>query len=267
MQAYYERDEEDERLGGGVGLLELLRTKELVLRYLPPAPASVVDVGGGTGVHARWLAELGHRVDLVDAVPLHVAKAAGIPGVQAFLGDARKLDAADESYDFVLMCGPLYHLLTVEDRLSAWREAHRVLKPGGHVAAATISRFSSLHDGLYRDLFRHSEFRAMVESTVVDGHHRPPEDRPFDWFTHTYFHRPEESVQEATDAGFPAPQVFAVEGSARALPDDEVEARLADPERREHLLWALRLIETEPSVLGLSSHLLTVARKDRSRRT
>jgi hypothetical protein len=55
--------------------------------------------------------------------------------------------------------------------------------------------------------------------------------------------------------------VFAIEGSARALPDDEVEARLADPERRERLLWALRLTETEPGALGVSSHLLTVARK------
>jgi hypothetical protein len=36
---------------------------------------------------------------------------------------------------------------------------------------------------------------------------------------------------------------------------------LADPERRERLLWALRLTETEPGALGVSSHLLTVARK------
>ena len=261
MQTYYDRDEEEGRLRAGAGLLELVRTKELVRRYLPAAPASVVDIGGGAGVHARWLAELGHRVDLVDAVPLHVAKAAEIPGVTAVLGDARKLDAADESYDFVLMCGPLYHLLTVEDRLAAWREAHRVLKPGGHVAAATISRFSSFHDGLYRNLFQHREFRDMVESTVVDGHHRPPENRDYNWFTHTYFHRPEESVQEASAAGFLAPQVFSIEGSGRALSDDEVETRLADHERREQLLWALRLVETEPSVLGVSSHLLTVGRK------
>ena len=212
-------------------------------------------------MHARWLAELGHRVDLVDAVPLHVERAAEIPGVTATLGDARKLDAADSWYDFVLMCGPLYHLLTVEDRLAAWREAHRVLKPGGYVAAATISRFSSLHDALYRNLFQHEEFRPMVASTVVDGHHRPPENR-LEWFTHTYFHRPEESAKEAAEAGFLAPQVFAIEGSARALPDDEVEARLADPVRREHLLWALRLMETEPSVLGVSSHLLTLTRKE-----
>jgi ubiquinone/menaquinone biosynthesis C-methylase UbiE len=260
MQSYYEQDQEDERLGSGGGLLELVRTRELVERYLPAAPSSIMDIGGGTGVHARWLAELGHRVDLVDAVPLHVDRAAEIPGVTATLGDARKLDAADSSYDFVLMCGPLYHLLTVEDRLAAWREAHRVLKPGGYVAAATIARFSSLHDALYRNLFQYKEFLPMVESTVVDGHHRPPAGRQ-EWFTHTYFHRPEESVQEAADAGLLAPQVFAIEGSARALPDDEIEARLADPAQREHLLWALRLMETDPSVLGVSSHLLTVARK------
>jgi len=83
----------------------------------------------------------------------------------------------------------------------------------------------------------------------------------FEWFTHTYFHRPEESVQEAAEAGFLAPQVFAIEGSARALPDSEIEARLADPVQREHLMWALRLMETEPSVLGVSSHLLTLGRK------
>jgi len=260
MQAYYEQDMEDRRLGVGGGLLEFLRTRELVERYLPTESSSIVDVGGGTGVHARWLAELGHQVDLVDAVPLHVARAAEIPGVNATLGDARKLDAADASYDFVLMCGPLYHLLTVEDRLAAWREAHRVLKPGGYVAAATISRFSSLHDALYRNLFRYKEFYPMVASTVVDGHHRPPEGR-HEWFTHTYFHRPEESVQEAVEAGFLAPQVFAIEGSARALPDSEIEARLADPVQHEHLMWALRLMETEPSVLGVSSHLLTVGRK------
>jgi ubiquinone/menaquinone biosynthesis C-methylase UbiE len=260
MQSYYEQDREDSRLGFGGGLLEFVRTRELVSRYLPAVPSSIVDIGGGTGVHARWLAELGHRVDLVDAVPLHVDRAAEIPGVTATLGDARKLDAADASYDFVLMCGPLYHLLTVEDRLAAWREACRVLKPGGYVAAATIARLSSLHDALFRNLFQYKEFLPMVESTVVDGHHRPPEGR-HEWFTHTYFHRPEESVDEALAAGLLAPQVFAVEGSARALPDDEVEARLADPVQREHLLWALRLMETDPSVLGVSSHLLTVARK------
>jgi methylase of polypeptide subunit release factors len=49
--------------------LELLRTRELLQRQLPSSPAVVLDVGGGTGVHAAWLAGRGYRVHLVDLVP------------------------------------------------------------------------------------------------------------------------------------------------------------------------------------------------------
>jgi hypothetical protein len=46
--------------------LELLRTRELLQRQLPSPPAVVLDVGGGTGVRAAWLAGRGYRVHLVD---------------------------------------------------------------------------------------------------------------------------------------------------------------------------------------------------------
>ena len=41
--------------------LELLRTRELLQRQLPSPLAVVLDVGGGTGVHAAWLAGRGYR--------------------------------------------------------------------------------------------------------------------------------------------------------------------------------------------------------------
>jgi len=43
----------------------------------------------------------------------------------------------------VLMLGPLYHLTEPADRHQALREAHRVLGPGGLLAAAAISRVAS----------------------------------------------------------------------------------------------------------------------------
>jgi 2-polyprenyl-3-methyl-5-hydroxy-6-metoxy-1,4-benzoquinol methylase len=61
------------------GRLEYLRTQELVRRYLPPPPARVLDVGGGPGAHARWIAEDGHHVHLVDPIAHHV-QAASAPG-------------------------------------------------------------------------------------------------------------------------------------------------------------------------------------------
>jgi 2-polyprenyl-3-methyl-5-hydroxy-6-metoxy-1,4-benzoquinol methylase len=58
--AHYEKEMEKERLlGGGAGRLEYLRTRELVARHLPPADATILDVGGGAGAYALPLAEEG----------------------------------------------------------------------------------------------------------------------------------------------------------------------------------------------------------------
>jgi hypothetical protein len=58
MRAYYELGEEEARLAdGAVGHLEFERTKEIVLRHLPPPPAVVADIGGGPGRYSHWLAE------------------------------------------------------------------------------------------------------------------------------------------------------------------------------------------------------------------
>lgn len=44
------------------GRLEFLRTQELIRRLLPVAGARILDIGGGTGVHAAWLAADGKSV-------------------------------------------------------------------------------------------------------------------------------------------------------------------------------------------------------------
>lgn len=75
VREYYERGGELGRLDTGTGVLEFLRTQDVLRRLLPPAPADVLDVGGGAGVHARWLAADGYRVRLVDPIALHVEHA------------------------------------------------------------------------------------------------------------------------------------------------------------------------------------------------
>src|SRR3954453_14266552 len=74
------------------GRLEFARTVELLGRVLPAPPARVLDVGGGTGIHARWLAGGGAAVTLLDLMPEPVAQAARIEGVRAGVGDARALE-------------------------------------------------------------------------------------------------------------------------------------------------------------------------------
>ena len=60
------------------------------------------------------------------------------------------------------------------DRLTALREAYRVLKPGGKIFAATVSRFASLLDGLNRKLLEDPQFVQIVNQDLLDGQHRNP---------------------------------------------------------------------------------------------
>ena len=64
--AHYATGYEAQRLLSGPGQLERVRTEELLTRYLPAPPAIVLDVGGGPGAYARWLATKGYVVNLVD---------------------------------------------------------------------------------------------------------------------------------------------------------------------------------------------------------
>ena len=152
---FYARGQEDERLDCDEGKLERCRTEELLLRHLPVPPAVVLDVGGGTGQYATWLAARGYTVHLVDPVPLHLEQARARSAAQPHAplasvsgGDARRLDWADGQVDAVLLLGPLYHLTERSERLCALNEAWRVLHPNGVVLVAAISRFASALDGL-----------------------------------------------------------------------------------------------------------------------
>ena len=254
---YYRRGGERVRLDAGHGRLEFIRTWDVLTRVLPVPPASILDVGGATGVYAGPLAVAGHAVRVIDPVPDHVAVAGALPGVSAAVGDARALAEPDGSADAVLMLGPLYHLLDRSDRLTAWREALRVVRPGGVVVAAVISRLSPLFDGLMRDYFAHPAYGPLVDRALRDGVHDSDGER---FFTRAYFHRPGEAAEEAVEAGLTGVRVVAVEGPMWLAGDGLAEI-LADAERTAHLLDRMRTVESDPGIFGASGHLLVIARR------
>jgi ubiquinone/menaquinone biosynthesis C-methylase UbiE len=260
---YYHRAPEEHRLEQGPFLLEEVRTRELIERHARRPPATVLDVGGAAGAYALWLADAGYTVHLVDAASRLVAEAErrstarSRPLASCRVGDARALDLPAGSADIVLLLGPLYHLTEAADRARALSEARRVLKPGGRLFAAAISRWASALDGLSRDLLQDPRFAAIVDQDLRDGQHRNPTER-LDYFTTAYFHRPDELRAEVLGAGLILEGLYGVEGPGWLLSD--VTARLAHPRRRTELLQVARLLESEPWVLGVSAHLLVVAR-------
>jgi SAM-dependent methyltransferase len=236
---------------------------ELLGRLLPPPPARLLDVGGGPGTYAAPLARRGYRVHVVDPVPLHVEQARQAAGggpdgdLTAAVGDARDLPQPDESQDAVILFGPLYHLTEVGDRGRALTEARRVLRPGGRLMAMAVCRFASLIDGLSRGWLGDPDFRPIVDQDLVDGQHRNPDPvgRP-EFFTTAYFHTPEGLAGEVERAGFTGLAVYGVEGPGQMLRQE-----WADPRWREHILFAARAVETQPSLIGISGHLIAAGAK------
>ena len=260
--AYYGHGQERDRLAAGRQRIEFLRIRDLLERFLPPAPATVVDVGGGAGVYAIPLASAGYQVHLIDPVPLHIeqaeaaARQAGIPLASISAGDARDLPMADDSADAVLLLGPLYHLTSREDRVTALREARRVLRPGGIAVAKALSRFYPVFEELAGGTPTSLEVLDYTARFLADGQYRNPGADPAR-FTTSYFHRPEELAEEIADAGLELRRLVAASGSVKLLPG--LSELLDIPAARDHLLSVLRLLEAEPSLLGMSQNFVAVA--------
>jgi ubiquinone/menaquinone biosynthesis C-methylase UbiE len=262
---HYSSGYEAGRLNVDQGKIDCERSRELFKRFLPPKPAKILDVGGGPGDHACWLAKQGYEVHLIDISPLHVklAKEASesqpdTPLASANVGDACSLQWDNETVDASLLFGPLYHLTYKKDRLIALREAHRVLKPDGVLMAVGISRFASTFDGFRCGYLKDDRFAEIVDQDLKNGHHQNPTNKP-EYFMDTFFHHPDELRNEVTEAGFMVKDVFGVEGPGWMLPD--LDEWWGNNKYKERILEIARALETESSLLGVSAHLIVVATK------
>lgn len=251
---YSENYDEIDRLSiNAIGRLERERTKELLLRFLPPAPARILDVGGGPGVYASWLASLGYDVTLIDPVARHREEASAYGAFAVEDGDARALTAPDASFDVVLMLGPLYHLVDPADRARALAEAGRVARPDGVIAAAFISRHAPVIDVSAKLLINDD---ALYEHLLRLRH--SGDNDPSTGFTVAYFHRVEEILADFAAARLGEPAVYGIEGPLLPL----IRSGLAEdrPEYFEAAMRAARQVEDEPAMLAANAHLLGVVR-------
>jgi 2-polyprenyl-3-methyl-5-hydroxy-6-metoxy-1,4-benzoquinol methylase len=162
--------------------VEMRITKRFLAKWIQPGMA-VAETGVGGGEYSEWLVRRGCRVHLIDVsrrlLETAAAKAAGGGLLGATQASAASLSAFEsESFDAMLLLGPLYHLLTAADRERAVAEAARVLRPGGLLFAAGINRLCYLRE-LFRsapnEVLNRAEFheRHLLDGNL-DPEHAPP---------------------------------------------------------------------------------------------
>lgn len=249
------------------GAVEFAITKHILDTFLP-SKARILDIGGGPGRYAIWLAQRSHRVVLADISPelLSIARTkidqAGVSEkIEAVIeADARDLSQWDDgSFDAVLSLGPFYHLPDPCDRERAAAELNRVLRSEGLAFVALMPCYAFLR----RTLAIPDERRHLAQPDFVA---RILEDGVFvndilGRFTNGYGVNPNEVAPFFEQHGFTTLTLLAAEGiivnNQRCL----IELAESDPIAYQAAFEVIVNTASDPGILGMATHLLYVGKK------
>ena len=230
--------------------VEFLTTVKYIEQYLKPG-ARILDIGAGTGRYSFYFAEKGYQVDSLELADNNVRvfreKLAAVPlPITLRQGNAADLSAyPDETFDIVLLMGPLYHLHRDEDRQKCIAEAKRVCKPDGKIFFAFISN----------DMVIMTEFCYNNEYFKTDDYDHDTfkvRDFPFVFFT------VDQCREMLERGGVTIEKKIAADGLSEML-EDKISG-MDDESYRQYLRYHFYCCE-KPELLGYSNHLLFIGTK------
>ena len=249
--------------------LEFIVTMHYLGKYLPKS-GLILDAGGGPGRYTVELAKKGYDVILLDLSPkcLELAekkiKEAGVEDRVKKIVEGNVVDLSmfdDNTFDAVLCLGPLSHLIEEEDREKAANELVRVAKPKAYLFISVIGRY-----GVFRTILQRYQYNLVDPShqeLFEKGIHRKEwhKDLPSEkGFTDAYFFHPEELKQLFESKGVETVDMAACEGLSAHL-QEETNKLYEDKEKWER--WVEIILQTcnDPSIIGVSEHILYIGRK------
>lgn len=239
--------------------MEFDTTMHVLKEYLTPE-IKVIEQGAATGRYSLKFAKMGCDTTAIELVPDQVnilkrkATEQGLT-LSIYEGNACSVPFVEsDSHDLSVILGPLYHLQTQEERDQAISEAHRILKPGGVLAVAYISRYfvAGMFAQQFPQLVTPEVLSTLFESGLV------PNKLADSFFNVGYFASPSEMERLVSEHGFTKLRHVATDGFGRYISSG---VNKFTPE--QYKTWLSYHLKTcdEPSLLGSSNHGLMIARK------
>lgn len=250
---YYNKFNEDKRITHRHTIVEYTTAMKYIHEYLYKInKPKILDVGAGTGAYSIKLANEGYDVTAVELIKhnLMTLKAKNSP-VKAYLGNATDLSMfKDNSFDMVLLFGPLYHLISKEDKLKALLEAKRVVKDGGYILVSYYMNEYAIITHGFKD---NNILEAIKNNEIDESFHITPKE------TDLYSMVRLDDINELNSiSNLKRIKILAQDG-----PSDYIRPALnkMDEETfktyvKYHLLTCER-----PELLGASSHVLDILKK------
>lgn len=258
LTEYYGHYDEEGRLASRYGSVEFLTTVRYIDQYLANGgKTKILEIGAGTGRYSHYFARLGYTVDAIELIEhnIDIFRQNTEPGESITIrqGDAVDLSCiSDNTYDLVLLLGPMYHLFTEEDRKAALREAVRVTKPGGKVFVSycmnepTVINYLFLKQNLFREL----------ENGLVDPETFKCFSTPEEIFV---LYRREEI--DALNAGLPVSRLHFVGTDMYTKYYQEFISQMDDAAFAQYLKYHFFICERE-DMTGISHHTLDILIKE-----
>ena len=133
---------------------EYITTMRYIEKYLTPN-SKIIEIGAGTGRYSVTLADMGYDVTAVELVAHNIdimkKKVKPEHNIKIYEGNACDLSFIDsDTYDIVLLLGPMYHLFTNDDKHKAVSEAIRVAKKGGIIYSAYCNNDTCMYKMFYK---------------------------------------------------------------------------------------------------------------------
>ena len=250
---YYNKFNENKRLDRRHGIVEYTTAMKYIKRYLKKFKnPQIIDIGAGTGKYSIELANMGYNVTAVELVKHNLMTIKkNSTKVNTILGNAINLKKInDNSYDIVILFGPMYHLISDEDKIKALNEAKRIAKPNGYIFISYyMNEYAIIKHG-----FMEKKIKESLKNNLVDKNfHITPKNT--DLYSMV---RLEDINKYKNIVGLKRVKILSQDG-----PTDYIRKYINDLDDEEfsiYINYHLSICERK-ELLGASSHILDILKK------